>query len=252
MTIRSGRRASTDLSPLAEIETNMPARPSWKQLLKQWRNRGAQPVPVGPLVRLEVSDEPVVEDPAIYGLTAEEYQQIQDISEKVNFERPGQFVVRLEQLIEQYPQVPKLWNHLAVAYQSAGRQADYERIVEETYRRFPDYWFGFVLLATLRLDQKRADDVTAMLGGKLAIQDLQHGRLSYHISEIMAYYLLMVRYHLALGKPEWAGRYLDDMEQLEPKHPATEQARSRMLLDMAETMLQATRRQRSKRSGPKR
>lgn len=229
----------------------MPARSSWKQLLTQWRNRAAQYVSVGPLVTLEVSDDPIEEDPSIYGLTADEYRQIQDISEKVNFEKPGQFVERLEQLVEQYPQVPKLWNHLAAAYQSAGRQADYERTAEETYRRFPDYWFGFVTLAMLRLDQKRVEDVTAMLGGKIAIHDLQHGRLSYHVSEIMAYYLLMVRYHLAIGDSALAGRYLDAMEQFEPMHPSTEQARSRMLLELANTMLEGARR-RDKQSGPKR
>lgn len=230
----------------------MPARRSWSKMLKQWRNRAAEYVPKGPFVTLEISDDPVEEDPAIYGLTAAEYETIQDIAEKVNAEKPGQFVEQLEQMVEQYPQVPKLWNYLAAAYQSAGRLEDCERIAEETYRRFPDYLFGFVMLAMLRLDQGRADDVTAMFDGKIAIHDLQHGRLSYHISEIMAYYLLMVRYHLAIGKSELAGRYLDGMEQLEPKHPATEQARSQMLLDLAETMLQATRRQRSKRSGPKR
>lgn len=217
------------------MAADMPS--SWSNLLTRWRNRVAVHQPAGPFFRYEISDDPLEEDPAIYGLTPAEFKAILQISEKVNTKRPGRYVRQLEKLIEKYPQVPKLWNHLAIAYRSAGRLEDYERIAEETLLRFPDYLFGIVLLAMLRLDQRRPEEVTKILGGRIALHDLQHGRLHYHLSEVLAYYGLMVRYHLALGKRELAARYLDSLEQLAPDHPVTEQARSQMLLSLSDVML---------------
>lgn len=207
-------------------------RPLKKKLTDWLRLRPAEPA-----FAYEIEDEPVVESPADYGLTAGEYQSIQQVSQDLHEQGAAKFVATLEKLVEQYPQMPRLWNYLGVAYEAAGRTADAQRIIEEIPRRFPDYLFGMISLGMLRLSQDRPDEIPQILGGTFILHELQHGRMTYHISEITAFYAFLGRYFLASGDRGRAARYLDALESLEPEHPLTQMLRSQMLLSLSELML---------------
>lgn len=203
---------------------------------KKWTD-WLKPRRAEPAFAYEIDDEPVVESPADYGLTQVELDSLQQVSQELHDNGAAPMVGRLVALVKKYPQVPKLWNHLGVAYEAVGRMDDSERIIEETHRRFPDYLFGKISLGMLRLTQDRANEIPEILGGTFLLHELQHGRMTYHISEIMAFYAFLGQYILAVGNRERAARYLDALESLEPEHPLTEMLRSQMLLSLSELML---------------
>lgn len=191
----------------------------------------------GELFCYEIVDEPIEESPSDYGLTAEQLDEIQHVSQELHDTKPAKLVTRLEAMIDQFPQVPKLWNHLAIAYQAAGRTKDYERVAEETYRRFPEYLFGIINYAMLRLQQGQTDEVPQILHGTFALHELQNGRITYHTSEIRSFYALLALYFMDIGEREKAGRILDALEQLDPDHPVTAMVRSRMMLSLMDLAL---------------
>jgi hypothetical protein len=185
----------------------------------------------------EIVNEPVEDNATDYGLTQDDLNRIQEISQELHDKKPSRLVKRLEAMIEEYPQVPKLWNHLAIAYQSAGREQDYQRVVEETYRRFPDYLFGIINYAMLRLHEGHPEEIPTILRGTFVLHELQGGRMTFHISEVISFYGLLACYFLEIGDREKGARNLDAMEVLDPDHPMTVQVRSKMLLSLAEMML---------------
>ena len=52
-------------------------------------------------------------------------------------EHPEQAIPRLEELLRQFPDAPKLYNFLICAHQLAGHEEPFARLTEELYRRFP-------------------------------------------------------------------------------------------------------------------
>lgn len=211
------------------------------QLLGSMRPRsdtsGDQEPVIGELLSYEITTEPISENPADYGLTANQYGQITKITEQLRDQSPGAMVQALENLIDQYPHVPKLWNHLAVAYQAAQRSGDAERIIEDTYRRFPNYLFGIMNYAMQRIQQGHPEDIPGILRGTFAPHELQQGRQKFHLSEIRSYFGMLASYFLAIHQPERAAGYLDILEELAPEHPLTQTVRSQMLLQLSEVML---------------
>src|SRR5262245_26428207 len=72
---------------------------------------------------------------------------------------PRQAIEKLERLIEQYPDVAKLYNFLGVAYQAIGDSERAKQVAEENYRRHPDYLFAKLNWAEECLREGRLDEI---------------------------------------------------------------------------------------------
>ncbi len=186
------------------------------------------------LVSYEITTEPIDDDLRELGLTAEQRKRINRISEELHGPHPDRLTPTLEKLVEEFPDVPKVWNYLAVAYQAAGRHEDSERVIEETYRRFPDYLFGMTNYGMQRLHKGHPEDVPGILHGKFALHEQMQGRQRFHLSEASSYFGLLASYFLAIQDLEQASTYLDMLEELAPEHPLTRQIRSQMMLALFE------------------
>lgn len=193
--------------------------------------------PVIELVAYEISHEPVADDYAAWGLNAQDWERISRVSQQLHDQNPATLISELKSLINQFPRCPKLLNHLAVAYQAAKRTEDADRMVEETYRRFPDYLFGIVNYCHLRIRQGHPEEVRAILKDDFALHRWLPGREIYHVSEAVSFFGLLVIYFLAIDEPKQAAGYLDMLEQIHPEHPITSMARSKMLLCLSDVML---------------
>lgn len=186
------------------------------------------------LLSYEITTEPIDDDLQELGLTAEQLERINRISEELHGPHPERVTPTLEKLVEEFPNVPKVWNHLAIAYQAMGRHADEERVIEETYRRFPDYLFGLTNYGMQRIHQGHPEEIPQILHGNFALHELMQGRRRYHLSEARSYFGLLASYFLAVQDLEQASTYLDMLEELDPDHPLTQQVRSRMMLALFE------------------
>jgi hypothetical protein len=121
-----------------------------------------------------------------------------------------------------------------VAYNATERSEDANRIIEETYRRFPTYLFAITNYGMVRITQGHPEDVPKILGGNFLLHRVQEGRTRFHISEAVSFFGLLGHYFLAIHQPKQAAVYLDILEKIAPDHPMTQQVRSQMLLAMAE------------------
>ena len=180
------------------------------------------------VVQYKVSFEPIENDPAERKLAPEQRSRIRQLSQEFHDSNPAQMVERLEAMRDEFPQVRLLWNHLDCAYTEAGRKRDADRLTEETFRRFPDYLFAMMNYALMRLQQGFPGEVPTILGGRFTLHELQKGRTTFHVTEVVAFSGVMALYHLSKGEREFAANHLDIMEQLDPENPLTKMVRSRM------------------------
>lgn len=123
----------------------------------------------------EITEEPRL-DPELEALPPRDLERILDVSQRFHEHDHASFIPELEAMIKEFPGIPKLRNHLALAYLSAGREDDYARVIRETYERFPDYLFGIVNMGQLALKEGRVDDVPAIFHHTMLLHELQGGR----------------------------------------------------------------------------
>lgn len=184
--------------------------------------RGSSP-PDGPVVlqllECEITCEPIP-DPLIEAMPPVDRKKFREL-ERMLQEQRYDMVEELEQFRDRHPQVPKIYNYLMVAYQAAGRFQDAERLIEETYQRFPNYLFGLTNYVRLCLMEGRVDEATTLLGGKLHIRLMYPHRRCFHVSEFSAYTGTVAEYLFWTGKVDVALTHLRMLEEINPDHPIT-------------------------------
>uniref|UniRef100_A0A7C2K148 Tetratricopeptide repeat protein n=1 Tax=Schlesneria paludicola TaxID=360056 RepID=A0A7C2K148_9PLAN len=199
----------------------------------------------------EISCEPM-SDRWSDALSPQDRKRIEDASQRLHDGDPATMVAEFEALVRELPDVPKLYNHLGVAYLHSGRLDDYVRTVKETYDRFPDYLFGMIGMGELALQEGRLDDIPGIFHHTLVLHELQDGRKEYHLSEITAFYAFFGRYFCMTGEPAVAAAYLDMLEELNPDHPLVENLRKELLLALFQEASQyASRSSRSRKGASK-
>lgn len=146
-------------------------------------------------------------------------------------------VSELEALRARYPRIPLIWNHLGAALGAAGDQASAERLLEEMYREFPDYLFGFVSYVRLCILRGEMDVAEELIGRKLFIGAMYPDRERFHVSEVLAYTSVVIEYLFMKGEVDKARPSFTIMEELGPDHPET--VRCRRLLQHPELSMLA-------------
>lgn len=178
--------------------------------------------PASPQIALlgySITDEPMLE-PAYERLPEPVKKQLEDLYYQAQ-EQPKQAIAILLPLIEQYPDLPKLYNFLSVAYQMLGDRDNARRILDETLERFPDYLFGRISYANDCLERGELDKVSEIFEGKFELKLLYPEREVFHLSEVLNFNTLMARYFLAKGDRTQAEIRYKLLRQLDPEHPHT-------------------------------
>ena len=173
------------------------------------------------LVEFEITDEPI-DDPLMRKLPRHDQDRILDAGDRVREGAVDQVDI-LERLVEEFPDIPKVYNYLAAAYRNAGLDAKIEELVERTYRRFPDYLFGVTNYVHELLRKDRIREATVVLDGRFSLDLWIRNRRKYHVSEFVAFTGLMVRYFAAVGEDEISERYYRMLIEGAPDHPGTQE-----------------------------
>ena len=172
------------------------------------------------IISYEISKEPIPEF-AHTQLPEQVKDQFETLYHKVLVQNPKKALSVLKPLIEQYPDVPTLYNYLYIAYQRLGNQAKARRILQETLERFPDYLFGRISYATNCLQRGDAGKVPEIFEGKYELKLLYPRRKRFHISEVLSFCAVMAWYFHTQEEYNRAETYYELMRQLEPKHRST-------------------------------
>ena len=186
--------------------------------------RRHEPVARGPeptlVISYEISDEPMP-NLAYERLPQQVKDQLKTLHQEVLLQKPKEALGILKPLIEQYPDVPPLYNYLHIAYQKLGDRINAQRVLQETVERFPDYLFGRIAYATDCLQRGKAEKVPEIFEGKYELKLLYPERNRFHISEVLGFYLVMAWYFHTRGERRLAETYYERMRQLDPKHRST-------------------------------
>ena len=172
------------------------------------------------LVEYEVTDEPI-EEPAFKRLPEAVKEQIREFYDDWSLQGSNKMVALVQPLIEQYPDVPQLYNYLYKAYRILGDQARASHILTETRQRFPNYLFARINHAEVCLRQGEHDKVEEIFGGKYDLKFLYPNRNRFHISEVVGFYTIMAWYYHERGEPEAAHGCYNILQDLDPRHPST-------------------------------
>jgi tetratricopeptide (TPR) repeat protein len=137
---------------------------------------------------------------------------------------PQAAIPRLRELIEEFPDVPVLYNWLTVAYQVAEDEESAERTAELLYERYPRYLFGRLYLAQAALSAGDLTRFEAIFEKKFDLKLLYPERNAFHISEFLAFAAIMVEYYVRTDHFEAAVTLAEIMEEIAPDAPQTEMA----------------------------
>lgn len=181
------------------------------------RARGSEPHLV---VSYEITDEPMP-DLAYQRLPDAIQDQLETLYHKVLLQRPNKALAVLKPLIEQYPDVPQLYNYLYIAYRGLRDRANAQRVLHETRVRFPHYLFGRIAYASDCLQRGEAEKVPEIFEDKYELKLLYPGRKRFHLSEVLGFYSVMAWYFHVQGESALAERYYKLMRQLDPEHRST-------------------------------
>ena len=131
-------------------------------------------------------------------------------------------------LIKKYPQIPRLYNYLSVAYSCAGQGEKAEEAILDNYRRNPDYLFARLNYAELCLRQRDYRKVAEIFENKFDLKLLYPNRKRFHITEVAGFMGLIGIYFLETGEREGAEKYHEILKELAPRHPMAKMLRSKL------------------------
>jgi hypothetical protein len=150
----------------------------------------------------EITTEALAHDPLPPDLDKESHQLFLDLPRK-----PERIIPRLEQLVDQHPELPMFKNWLALAYSRVDRSADADKIIARTIKENPNYLFAKISYAEMCLGTDRVDEVPALFGGKTELNQVITDRNLFHITEFIAFYFVMAKHALLTGDLKGTHRY---------------------------------------------
>ena len=159
------------------------------------------------VVSYEVTSEPLHEVPE-NKLPPELAGQIDRLYYLVH-SSPRDAIVEVKQLIERYPDCPKLFNFLGAAYHSIGDVDRAEQIARESYERFPNYLFAKIAYADMCVSRGNLDEIPIIFDGKYDLSLLYPRRKRFHLTEVAGFMGVMGCYYIKRGDIERARPYYD-------------------------------------------
>ncbi|MBF0462153.1 MAG: hypothetical protein HQL87_12230 [Magnetococcales bacterium] len=136
-------------------------------------------------------------------------------------EDPRRAIARLKKLIDQYPDIPTLYNWLCIAYSNIRDHQAARAVAETIFKRHPRYLFGRLNYAEMLLAEGKLREVFEVIGKTFILTDVELDRGKFHISEVLSFYGLVTRYVLRLGKLKTAISFLSMLQKIEPDHRIT-------------------------------
>ena len=171
------------------------------------------------LVSYEITREPLTEgSPPETPELAASYQDLHP--NQFDPEQWPALLSKLEAVHNKFPDDAKMGNYLAAVYSRLEREADAHRIVRDLYRRHPDYLFAITAMIGIHLGRDEVGKAGEILKNRFELSLMYPDRKIFHISEFTAFYEMIVRYHIACGRPDAAESALNIFANVAPDHPA--------------------------------
>lgn len=136
-------------------------------------------------------------------------------------ENPKEAIPRLEELRALYPDHPRIYNYLATALASVGNRKKAAEMVEENYRRNPNYLFARMNYAEICLRRGHTEKIPEIFDNKFDLKLLYPERKTFHITEVVSFFGLIGLYYKKINDIEKAENMLTILEHLDPDNQIT-------------------------------
>lgn len=133
---------------------------------------------------------------------------------------PKEMLPQIEEFRKNHPELPEIENLLAVVHLYMRDINKVEKLIEESYQKFPNYLFARINYADQCLRRKKPELVLGIFNDTLDLAQLYPDKSFFHISEFRGFMVLMGLYHLAVGQKERAENYYKLAFEADPKHPS--------------------------------
>ena len=127
----------------------------------------------------------------------------------------------LENLIEEFPNVPMLYNYLSIAYSRSKNREKFLEIVERNYHINPDYLFARLNYAEVCIQRGDYEKIAEIFDHKFDLQLLYPKRKKFHISEVANFMGIMGIYFLKMDKREIAENHYKILAEIADDYPIT-------------------------------
>lgn len=164
------------------------------------------------VTQYEITDEPIQE--RYYRRLPEPVKEKLERLYQEALRKPWQALPELLELKKKYPQVPQIYNYLAVAYSRAGELEKAEAITLENLRKNPDYLFARVNYAEICLARKEYEKIPDIFEHKYDLQMLYPKRKRFHIAEVANFMGIMGIYFSKTNQLELANRYNEILQEI--------------------------------------
>ncbi len=207
------------------------------------RKRNKSQRPSKPIARIQemrvseydITSEPI-EIPSFKHLPAHVKEQINGLH-TISQAQPRTAIPQLLTLIEQYPDVPMLYNYLSIAYSRSGDNEKAEQTIIENYQRNKDYLFARLNYAEIALNKGEYEKVAEILDHKFDLKLLYPQRKRFHVSEFAGFMGITGSYFLATGHRETAELVYGLLEQVAPDYPLTHRLRQKLYPNIVQSLL---------------
>jgi tetratricopeptide (TPR) repeat protein len=169
------------------------------------------------IVEYEITPEPIPDSQ--YESLPPHAREAIDRLYHLALERPSEAIPELRELIDKYPDIPRLYNFLSAAYQANQQYKKAEQAIRENYRRNPDYLFARLNYAGLCMEKGDYAAVARIFDHKFDLKLLYPERKKFHISEVTGFMGIMGRYFYAIGEVEAASLCLGVLMEINPESP---------------------------------
>ena len=137
----------------------------------------------------------------------------------------------LLELRNKYPNVPAIYNYIGIVYASTDQDGKYYNNIIETTKKFPDYLFGKSALAEYYIKKNKYKEVPKVLDKKLEIyMHYPSSVKKFHVSEVRAFYTTVGIYYARSSKTARALFCYFILNQIDPKHGATQKLADEIVL----------------------
>lgn len=151
-------------------------------------------------------------------LTPHELNRYLELLQKVQIHPRGVYA-EVKEFAAAHPDVPEVINLLTFAHIQSHKIALAENLIEETFKRHPEYLFARINYADQCVRQKKLEKVEEIFP-TFDLQELCPEKEVFHTSEFRGFLVMMGHYCRAKKDREKAIHYYAAANQVEPDHPS--------------------------------
>lgn len=169
----------------------------------------------------KIAYEPI-DDDDVRDLPGEVQDNMEMFFSQINA-NPESCIKGLEDLVRRYPHIPTLYNFLYVAYMNSGQLREGKRVMQESYKKHPDYLFAMLNYVEYIMDDHEFDKVAIadVFDNKFELDLLYPERDIFHITEVTYFHGVIGFYYALTGERDKAQYCLDILKELSLDHGHT-------------------------------